>query len=343
MRVLVTGGAGFIGSHTVSELRARGDEVVVLDSLEYGHRQAVGDTPLYVGRTHDIDLVRGLLRDHKLEAVIHFAAYKAVGESVSNPGKYFDNNVIGSLRLIEAMRAEGVGILVFSSTAAVYGNPSVLPVVEQAELRPENPYGESKLAVERVLPWYDRAHGLRSICLRYFNAAGAALDGSNGEDPRVAQNLIPLVMKAATGRAAAIQVFGTDYPTPDGTCIRDYIHVLDLADAHLRALDHLVDGGSSDILNLGTGQGASVLEVLGAARRAAGRDIPTKNVARRPGDPVSVWADNRKARERLGWNPRYGLEEIVASAWKWQSGHPDGFLSGPSQPASPGNRASESG
>jgi UDP-glucose 4-epimerase len=325
MRVLVTGGAGYIGSHTVGQLRARGDQVVVLDTLELGHRQAVGDTPLVVGSTHDRELVRSVLRDHKLEAVIHFAAYKAAGESVTNPGKYFDNNVRGSLQLLEAMRDEGVKLLVFSSTAAVYGNPSVLPVVETAELRPENPYGDSKLLVERMLPWFEGPFGLRSVALRYFNAAGAAPDGNNGEDPRAAQNLIPLVMKAATGRSPAIQVFGTDYPTPDGTCIRDYIHVLDLADAHLRALDYLAAGGKSDVFNLGTGRGASVFEVLTAARRASGIDIPSKNVPRRAGDPVSVFADNRKARETLGWNPRFGLEEIVASAWKWQSGHPDGF------------------
>jgi UDP-glucose 4-epimerase len=325
MRVLVTGGAGYIGSHTVTQLRARGDQVVVLDSLELGHRAAVGDTPLVVGSTHDVPLVRSVLRDHKLEAVIHFAAYKAVGESVANPGKYFDNNVRGSQQLLEAMREENVRTLVFSSTAAVYGNPEVLPVVENARLDPQSPYGESKLQVERMLPWYDTAYGLRSVALRYFNAAGAQPDGSNGEDPRAAQNLIPLVMKAATGRSPAIQIFGTDYPTPDGTCIRDYIHVLDLADAHLRALDYLAAGGKSDVFNLGTGRGASVLEVLAAAQRASGIDIPSKRVARRPGDPVSVWAENRKAREGLRWTPRHGLEEIVASAWKWQSGHPDGF------------------
>jgi UDP-glucose 4-epimerase len=325
MRVLVTGGAGYIGSHTVALLRARGDHVVVLDTLEHGHKQSVRDTPLVVGSTHDLPLVRSVLRDHRLDSVIHFAAYKAAGESVTLPGKYFDNNVRGSAQLLEALRHEGVKVFVFSSTAAVYGNPSALPVKENAELRPENPYGESKLAVERMLPWYDRAHGLRSVALRYFNAAGAALDGENGEDPRAASNLIPLVMKAATGRAPAIQVFGTDYPTPDGTCIRDYIHVLDLSEAHLRALDYLAGGGTSDIFNLGTGRGASVKEVLAAARKASGVDIPTQYVGRRAGDPVSVWADNRKAGERLGWTPRYGLDEIVATAWKWQSGHPDGF------------------
>jgi UDP-glucose 4-epimerase len=198
-------------------------------------------------------------------------------------------------------------------------------VVESAPLRPENPYGESKLMVEKMLPWYDQAFGLRSVALRYFNAAGAVEDGSNGEDPRYAQNLIPLVMKAATGRAPTIKVFGTDYPTPDGTCIRDYIHVLDLADAHLKALDLLSREERSDIFNLGTGKGASVKEVLAAARAASGRDIPTDFVGRRAGDPVSVFADNAKARQGLGWTPRFGLPEIVRTAWGWQSRHPDGF------------------
>jgi UDP-glucose 4-epimerase len=327
MRVLVTGGAGYIGSHTVGLLRARGDHVVVLDSLELGHREAVGDTPLVVGNTHDQALVRSVLRDHALEAVIHFAAYKAVGESVTAPGKYFDNNVAGTLALLEAMRSEGVRRFVFSSTAAVYGNPRQLPVVEDAPLAPENPYGESKLMVEKMLPWYDQAFGLRSVVLRYFNAAGAVFDGSNGEDPRYAQNLIPRVMLAATGRAPTIKVFGSDYPTADGTCLRDYIHVLDLGQAHLCALDFLVAKDRSDIFNLGTGKAASVKEVLTAAGQAAGRDIPAEYVARRTGDPVAVWADNGKARQHLGWTPRYGLDEIIATAWKWQSTHPDGFAS----------------
>jgi UDP-glucose 4-epimerase len=280
-----------------------------------------------VGSTRDQALVRAVLRDHALEAVIHFAAYKAVGESVTSPGKYFDNNVGGTLSLLEAMRSEGVRRLVFSSTAAVYGNPQQLPVVESAALAPENPYGESKLMVERMLPWYDQAHGLRSVALRYFNAAGAVFDGSNGEDPRYAQNLIPRVMLAATGRAPTIKVFGSDYPTADGTCLRDYIHVLDLGQAHLAALDFLAAKDRSDIFNLGTGKAASVSEVLTAARQAAGRDIPTEYVARRAGDPVAVWADNSKARQHLGWAPRYGLDEIIATAWKWQSSHPDGFAS----------------
>ncbi len=325
MRVLVTGGAGYIGSHTAALLARRGDFVVVLDSLEHGYRQAVGDLPLVVGSTHNGALVRQVVGDHHLEAVIHFAAYKAAGESMVDPGKYFENNVAGSLRLFEAARTAGVRWVVFSSTASVYGTPRSLPVGEDAELRPENPYGESKLLVERMLKWYDTCHGLRSVALRYFNAAGAAENGDNGEDPRHVANLIPLVLRVATGRTPSIKVFGSDYPTPDGTGIRDYIHVLDLADAHARALDRLAAGHPSDVFNVGTGQGASVLEVLTTARRLSGAPIPAELAPRRPGDPAAVYADNRKARTVLGWTPRYGLEEIVATAWRWHHRHPDGF------------------
>lgn len=325
MRVLVTGGAGYIGSHTAALLARRGDFVVVLDSLEHGYRQAVGDLPLVVGSTHDGALVRQVVGDHHLEAVIHFAAYKAAGESMVDPGKYFENNVAGSLRLFEAARTAGVRWVVFSSTASLYGTPRSLPVGEDAELRPENPYGESKLLVERMLKWYDTCHGLRSVALRYFNAAGAAENGDNGEDPRHVANLIPLVLRVATGRTPSIKVFGSDYPTPDGTGIRDYVHVLDLADAHARALDRLAAGHPSDVFNVGTGQGASVLEVLTAARRLSGAPIPAELAPRRPGDPAAVYADNRKARTVLGWTPRYGLEEIVATAWRWHHRHPDGF------------------
>ncbi len=328
MRVLVTGGAGYIGSHTAALLAGRGDSVVVLDSLEHGYRQAIVGLPLVVGSTHDDSLVKQVIGDHKLEAVIHFAAYKAAGESMTDPGKYFENNVHGSLRLIEAACAAGVRKFVLSSTASVYGTPKTLPVRESDDLRPENPYGESKLIVEQMLKWFDACHGLRSVALRYFNAAGAALDGDNGEDPRHVANLIPLVMKVATGRAPSLRIFGTDYPTPDGTGIRDYIHVLDLAQAHARALDFLAAGQPSDVFNVGTGQGASVFEVLAAARRISGEKIPTEIVGRRPGDPAAVFADNRKAREVLGWSPRYGLEEIIATAWQWHHKHPAGFAGG---------------
>ena len=326
MRILVTGGAGYIGSQTTAFLRARGDFVVVLDTLELGFRQAVGDTPLVVGSTHDTKLVAQVLGDHRLDAIIHFAAYKAAGESMQNPAKYFENNVAGSLRLMEAACRVGVRKLVFSSTAAVYGTPEHLPVRETDRLHPENPYGESKRMVEQMLAWFDACHGLRSVALRYFNAAGAALDGKNGEDPRFVQNLIPVVMKVATGRAPSVKVFGNDYPTRDGTGIRDYVHVLDLADAHARALDFLDRSGRSDVFNLGTGRGASVLEVLECARRVSGQVIPAEQVGRRPGDPAAVYADHGKAHEILGWTPRFGLQEIVETAWRWHHGHPDGFL-----------------
>jgi UDP-glucose 4-epimerase len=325
MRVLVTGGAGYIGSHTVKVLRERGDQVVVLDTLELGHRAALGKTPVIVGSTHDQTLVKEIIGDRKIEAVIHFAAYKAAGESMIAPAKYFDNNVTGSLRLLHALRQEGVKYFVFSSTAAVYGTPQTLPVRETDPLHPENPYGESKLMVEQMLRWFDVCHGLRSVSLRYFNAAGAVADGTMGEDPRRAQNLVPLVMNAATGRTPDVKVFGTDYPTPDGSAIRDYIHVMDLADAHARALDYLRQNDRSEVFNLGTGHGASVLEVLNAARRITGVDIRADQVARRPGDPVAVYADNAKAKTLLGWQAQHGLEEIIASAWRWSSSHPDGY------------------
>jgi UDP-glucose 4-epimerase len=325
MRILVTGGAGYIGSHTTAFLRARGDFVVVLDTLELGFRQAVGDAPLVVGSSHDSKLVAQVLGDHKLEAIIHFAAYKAAGESMQNPAKYFENNVAGSLRLMEAACRASVRKFVFSSTASVYGTPDHLPVRETDSLHPENPYGESKRMVEQMLQWFDACHGLRSACLRYFNAAGAALDGRNGEDPRFVQNLIPVVMNVATGRNPSVRIFGNDYPTRDGTGIRDYVHVLDLADAHARALDFLGRTGRSDVFNLGTGHGSSVLEVLDCARKVSGREIPAEQVGRRPGDPAAVYADHAKAREILGWTPRYGLQEIVDTAWRWHEGHPDGF------------------
>ena len=325
MNVLVTGGAGYIGSHTIRLLVERGHRVVALDTLEGGKRAAVGDTPLVVGSTADQALVERVLRDEQIEAVIHFAAYKAAGESMVQPGRYFANNTCGTLSLLQAMVATGVRRLVFSSTAAVYGTPAELPVTEDHQLRPENPYGESKLLVERMLPWFDTAHGLHSIALRYFNAAGAAFDSTIGEDWTRALNLVPAVMKATLGRAPALQVFGTDYPTPDGTAIRDYIHVLDLADAHIKALDYLARENRSNTFNLGTGRGSSVQEVLDATRTHSGVDVPATYAGRRPGDPVAVWADNTKARRLLEWEPRYGLAEIIATAWDWHSSHPDGL------------------
>jgi UDP-glucose 4-epimerase len=325
MRVLVTGGAGYIGSHTLRVLRERGDEVVVLDSLELGYRQAIQGFNLVVGNTHDQALVERVIRENRIEAVIHFAAYKAAGESMSEPTKYFDNNVQGTLRLLEAMRQTGVKRFVFSSTAAVYGTPKSLPVRETDELRPENPYGESKLLVEQMLKWFDACHGIKWVALRYFNAAGAINDGSIGEDPRHAQNLIPLVMNVANGRSPSVKVFGTDWPTPDGSAVRDYIHVLDLADAHVRALDFLNTHERSEIFNLGTGKGASVLEVVQLTQRISGRPVNALLSPRRPGDPASVYADNTKARTMLGWTPKFGLEAILETSWRWHSAHPDGY------------------
>ena len=323
MAILVTGGAGYVGSHTVRHLRDAGREVVVLDTLELGHPAAVIDAPLIVGDTRDVDLVTSIVRDHDVDAVIHFAAYKAPGESVLDPGRYFDNNVGATMTLLHTLDALGVGRFVFSSTCAVYGTPSQVPVDEDHPLHPESPYGESKRLVEDALPWFTR---MRSVRLRYFNAAGASFDGRIGEDWTVTTNLIPLAMKAALGRSPDLRIFGSDYPTSDGTAIRDYIHVVDLAEAHLRALEHLEAGGDSVTLNLGTGQGSSVLEVIRELERVAGWPVPVVRADRRPGDPVAVWADNARARRTLDWAPKFGLNDIIATAWAWHAAHPDGFV-----------------
>jgi UDP-glucose-4-epimerase GalE len=325
MSILVTGGAGYIGSHTVRLLRELGYSVVVLDSLEFGHREAVGDVPLVVGDIADAARVADLVATHDVDAVVHFAGYKAAGESMENPGRYFANNVAGSGALLESLHGAGVDRLVFSSSCAVYGSPERLPVDEDEPIRPESPYGESKAVVERMLHWYDACHGMRSTSLRYFNAAGAASDATLGEDWAVTLNLVPLVMKSLLGRRPPLQLYGTDYPTPDGTAIRDYIHVEDLADAHVRALEYLAGGGSTVSLNVGTGRGSSVRQVIEAAESVAGRQVPVEVAPRRPGDTVSVYADGTRAREMLGWAPKYGLEEIVGTAWHWHSTHPDGY------------------
>ncbi|GAC1544482.1 MAG: UDP-glucose 4-epimerase GalE [Acidimicrobiales bacterium] len=317
MTVLVTGGAGYVGSHTVRRLREDGRAVVVLDSLELGHCEAVLDAELVVGDVRNSALVARVVRDHDVDAVIHFAAYKAPGDSMVDPGRYFDNNVGATLALLRSLDLAGVRRFVFSSTCAVYGTPETTPVTEDHRLRPESPYGESKRIVEDALGWFERCRGLRSVPLRYFNAAGASLDGRIGEDWSVTTNLIPLAIKAALGQSPELRVCGTDYPTPDGTAIRDYIHVLDLADAHVKALDYLEAGGPSVTLNLGTGQGSSVLEVLAEIERVAGRPVPAVHTERRPGDPVALWADNTRARQTLKWTPHYGLADIVETAWRW--------------------------
>ncbi len=325
MSVLVTGGAGYIGSHTVRALRERRREVVVLDNLGNGHEAALLGAPLVVGDVDDGMLVEKVVHEFGVDACIHFAALKAVGESMVQPARYFRNNVAGSNTLFDALERSAVGRVVFSSSAAVYGTPESNPIDEDAALHPESVYGETKLMVERMLHWFDATVGVRSVSLRYFNAAGASSDGVIGEDFAITQNLVPLLMKAVLGKGPALELFGTDYPTADGTAVRDYIHVEDLAEAHVLALEHLEGGGATTAINLGTGSGSSVREVLDAAGRISGRDIPVSYAPRRPGDPVALVADNRRAAEVLGWQPRHDLDDIVASAWLWHSTHPDGF------------------
>ena len=324
MRVLVTGGAGYVGSQTTRLLQSAGHEPIVLDTLDNGHREAVAGVELVVGSVADGPLVHRLLVDRRIEAVMHFAALKAAEESVREPGRYFSANVGGSFALLAAVEAAAVPWFVFSSTCGVYGEPGVVPIAEGADTRPENPYGESKLLVERALPWYER-RGIQSVSLRYFNAAGAQADGQHGEDWRHAPNLVPVAIKSALGLGTPLRIFGTDYPTPDGTAIRDYVHVADLADAHIRALEHLASGAGSTTLNLGTGIGSSVREVIAAVEGATGQPIEVIEAPRRAGDPAAVWADPTKAQEILGWTARHGLTEIVESAVRWHRGHPVGY------------------
>jgi len=326
--VLVTGGAGYIGSHTVRHLQRDGRKVVVLDTLENGHRWAAGSAPLVVGSIAEHELVVRLVEQYGVEAVIHFAAFKAAGESVHDPGRYFHNNTAGALALLRALNETGVRRFVFSSTAAVYGTPTHVPVTEQAPLAPESPYGESKLMVERMLHWFDAAHDLRSVSLRYFNAAGASTEGDLGEDWSCSANLVPTMMRAVLGRDPELQVFGTDYPTPDGTAIRDYIHVDDLAAAHVLALCYLEGCGPTSQINLGTGTGSSVRKVIRTVERVSSCVVPCREVERRPGYPSRIVADNAKANAVLGWQPRATLDDIIQSAWRWHAAHPDGFAPG---------------
>jgi UDP-glucose-4-epimerase GalE len=325
MTVLVTGGAGYIGSHTVRLLKDRGRDVVALDSMEFGHAASVGDVPLVEADVGDREAVLETLDRFGVDSVIHFAAYKSPAESVAQPQRYFANNSCHTASLLETLQAAGVTRFVFSSTCAVYGTPASAPVSEDAPVQPESPYGESKAITERVLKWYDACLDLRSVSLRYFNAAGAWPDGSIGEDWTVTINLIPLLMKATLGRSAPLRVFGTDYPTPDGTAIRDYVHVVDLADAHLKALEHLERGGETAVVNLGTGIGSSVFEVLAAAERVTGKPVPHELAPRRPGDPVALYSDDSKSRSVLGWSGTSTLDEILSSAYAWHSTHLDGY------------------
>lgn len=315
--ILVTGGAGYIGSHTVRALRRAGREVVVLDSLELGRAGAVIDAPLVVGSITDADLVTSTCQEYGVTQLVHFAAYKSVGESMAAPAKYWRNNVASTVELIEACMDAGVGEVVFSSSCSVYGTPGRVPVTEAEPIGPESVYAETKAAVERILRWYGKTHGLRAVSLRYFNAAGASFDGRIGEDWTYSVNLVPLAMKALLLGDRRLQVFGDDYPTPDGTCIRDYIHVDDLADAHERALAYLGAQGPMVELNVGTGTGTSVLEVIRATERIVGTAVPYDVVDRRPGDPVATFADPRLAEQTLGWQANYGLDDVIRSAHHW--------------------------
>jgi UDP-arabinose 4-epimerase len=316
--ILIVGGAGYIGSQTAKLVAAAGHRPVVFDNLVYGHRWAVKWGPLVEGDLADPVAIRRAIEEYAVTAVIHFAAYAYVGESMTDPGKYFRNNVAGTINLLDAMVATGVRDVVFSSTCATYGEPERVPIDEDHPQRPVNPYGESKLMVERMLRWYAQAHALRYAALRYFNAAGADPDGELGEEHAPETHLIPLAIAAAQGRGGPLSIFGTDYPTPDGSAVRDYIHVADLAEAHILALAALDKGAPELRLNLGTGRGSSVREVIRAVERASGKSVPVREVGRRAGDPPVLVADARRAGELLGWKPRHAeLDTIVAHAVRW--------------------------
>jgi UDP-glucose-4-epimerase GalE len=327
MPILVTGGAGYIGSHAVRLLAGQGRKIVVLDNLVFGHAQAIVDAgvELVVGDVGDSDLVRALFARYRFAAVVHFAAYAYVGESVSDPLKYYQNNTAEPIRLLQVMQEFGCKVFVFSSTCATYGAPETLPITESHPQHPINPYGRSKLMVEWILADCGHAWGLRSACLRYFNASACSADGKIGEDHQPETHLIPRVMMAVTGEIECLEVFGTDYATPDGTCIRDYIHVEDLADAHARALDHLIAGGASICCNLGTGVGVSVKEIIAAVEDVTGQTVPVIYGPRREGDPDSLVADPSLAKQVLGWVAAHrDVHELVRPAWRWMQGEHQG-------------------
>jgi UDP-glucose 4-epimerase len=327
MSILVTGGAGYVGSHTVAELLCNEEEIVVLDNLSKGHKDAVLGGKFYKGDLRDGEFLDKVFRDNDIEAVIHFAAYSLVGESVSNPLKYYNNNVVSTLGLLTKMRKYGVRKIVFSSTAATYGEPENIPILETDRTVPTNPYGETKLAVENILKWMDNAYGIKYISLRYFNAAGAHISGKIGEDHNPESHLIPIILQAALGKRDYINIFGDNYDTPDGTCIRDYIHVTDLADAHVLSLKKLRTGGDSRIYNLGNGKGFSVKEVIMIAKEVTGKNIKAVISGRRPGDPAVLVASSKKIQNELNWQPKYNdLKTIIETAWNWHSNNPDGFM-----------------
>ena len=327
MTILVLGGAGYIGSHTVYALIEKGVDVVVIDNLETGHIEAVHEKArFYKGDIRDRAFVDSVLDKEKIDAVIHFAANSLVGESMVNPLKYYDNNVNGTKVLLQSMVAHGLDKIVFSSTAATYGEPEKVPILETDRTEPTNTYGETKLAMEKMFKWTDRAHGLKYVSLRYFNACGAHVSGKIGEAHSPETHLIPLILQVPLGQREYISIFGDDYDTSDGTCIRDYIHVTDLAQAHILAVDYLMKGNESNIFNLGNGVGFTVKEVIDTARKVTGHEIPARIAERRAGDPARLIASSDKARQVLLWKPEHAdLEEIISTAWTWHKNHPNGY------------------
>ena len=329
MQILVLGGAGYIGSHTVSELIDAGEQVVIIDNLETGHIEAVHPKArFYQGDIRDRSFVDSVFEKESIDAVIHFAANSLVGESMTNPLKYYDNNLYGTKVLLESMVAHNIDKIVFSSTAATYGEPENIPILESDRTEPTNPYGETKLSMEKMMKWTGVAHGLRYVALRYFNACGAHISGKIGEAHNPETHLIPLILQVPNGQRDYISIFGEDYDTKDGTCVRDYIHVTDLAQAHILAVRYLMEGGRSDVFNLGNGVGFTVKEVIETARKVTGHPIPAQVAPRRAGDPAKLIASSEKAKQVLGWRPEHAeLEEIIATAWKWHKTHPQGYSS----------------
>lgn len=327
MNVLVCGGAGYIGSHTVYELIERGHSVVVVDSLIKGHKAAIhNDAKFYLGDIRDEEFMDRVFKENKIDAVIDFAAFSLVGESVNEPFKYYENNVYGTLKLLEAMERADVKKIVFSSTAATYGEPENDIIVESDNTNPTNPYGETKLTVEKMLKWADNAYGIKFVALRYFNAAGAHISGKIGEDHNPETHLIPIILQTALGQREKMFIFGDDYDTPDGTCVRDYIHVTDLADAHIKALEKLFRTNESGIYNLGNGKGFSVKEVIEKAKKITGKDFKVEIEARRSGDPSTLIASSEKAIKELGWRPKFNtLDKIIETAWNWHKDHKNGY------------------
>lgn len=327
MTVLVLGGAGYIGSHTVDRLLGKGYDVAIVDNLVTGHKESVpAAARLYVGDVRDKEFMRSVFKKEDIEGVVHFAAFSVVPESMKDPLKYFDNNTYGMINLLEVMNEFGVKNIVFSSTAATYGEPEHTPIEEGDPQVPTNPYGQSKLMMEQIMHWADVAYGIKFVALRYFNVAGAKADGSIGEDHSPETHLIPIILQVANGQRDKLQIFGDDYPTPDGTNVRDYVQVVDLADAHICALKYLAAGNKSDAFNIGSATGFSNLQILKAARKVTGKEIPAEMAPRRPGDPSTLIAASGKARSILGWKPQYDdIDAIIGSAWKWHSTHPQGY------------------